>query len=238
MENKNGKRLRYTNRMHIKNTKRLEYAEKLKKYRDKNGIIKIEEELTKVNSKSCTVKDFEEYIKKKNEINEILIEKYANKIFRKYKWYAYIEKNRTMDNLVLKIKEVFGGKAIICYGDWSDKLKTTPSMIKYMSTPNMGIKRKISEHMKIYNLDEFRTSILNNVTENKCENMYIPDKKGQMRKKHSILTYKMENNRMGCINRDRNAVKNMVKIVRYYMEHKERPLNYKRIKDCNPFIDS
>lgn len=47
-----------------------------------------------------------------------------------------------------------------------------------MSMSNMRIKRKISKHMK-YNLDEFRTLILNNVTENKCKNMYMPNKKGQ-----------------------------------------------------------
>ena len=38
----------------------------------------------------------------------------------------------------------------------------------------------------------------------------------------------MENNRMGCINRDRNAVNNMVKLVRYYLKHKDRPEKFRR----------
>jgi hypothetical protein len=34
-------------------------------------------------------------------------------------------------------------------------------MREMLSTPNLGLKRKLSEHFTIYNLDEFRTSILN-----------------------------------------------------------------------------
>jgi len=29
----------------------------------------------------------------------------------------------------------------------------------------------------------------------------------------------MENKRMGCINRDKNTVKNMIKLTNYYLEH-------------------
>ena len=62
----------------------------------------------------------------------------------------------------------------------------------------------------------------------KTENLYLPDKKGISRKLHSVLTYKMENNRNGCIHRDINAIKNMVKIVEYYIKYKQRPEKYKR----------
>ena len=47
----------------------------------------------------------------------------------------------------------------------------------------------------------------------------------------------MENKRRGCINRDRNAVKNMRKIFMHYMKYSERPYNYSRStnsKDINP----
>ena len=64
--------------------------------------------------------------------------------------------------------------------------------MNYISTPNLSLKRKIAEYMKVYNLDEFRTSRLNYKTENKCENIYLPDKKGKVRKIHSVLTYQME----------------------------------------------
>ena len=69
----------------------------------------------------------------------------------------------------------------------------------------------------------------------------MPDNKGVERKIHSILTYQTESNRMGCINRDENAVNNMIKIVNQYLQNKDRPEKFKRsykfpdeIKDDNP----
>ena len=60
--------------------------------------------------------------------------------------------------------------------------------------------------------------------------MYLPDKKGVERKIHSILRYQTESKRMGCINRDENAVNNMIKIVNNQIKNKERPLKYRREK--------
>ena len=92
----------------------------------------------------------------------------------------------------------------------------------------MKLKRKISEYLNVYNLDEFRTSCLCYKNEELCENLELPDKQGKMRYKHSILTYQMENKRMGCLNRDNNSVNNMIKIVEYYFEKGKRPYRYTR----------
>jgi len=48
------------------------------------------------------------------------------------------------------------------------------------------------------------------------------------RKIHSILTYKMENKRIGCINRDKNGCYNIRKLFNSYMESGEIPLKYRR----------
>jgi hypothetical protein len=100
-----------------------------------------------------------------------------------------------------------------------------------MSTPNLKLKRKLAEYFTVYNLDEFRTSCLNYKTEERCDNLVLPDKKGKEREIHSILTYQMENKRMGCINRDLNSVNNMVKIVKYYLKNGKRP--YRFTRNCN-----
>jgi hypothetical protein len=100
--------------------------------------------------------------------------------------------------------------------------------IKYISTPNLELKRKLNEYLTIYNLDEFRTSCLNYKTEERCENMYLPDKKGVERKIHSILRYQTESKRMGCIYRDENAVNNMIKIVNTYLLNKTRLEKFRR----------
>ena len=79
----------------------------------------------------------------------------------------------------------------------------------FISTPNLTLKRKLQETFKVYNIDEFRTSCLLYKTEEVCENLYLKFKKDKLqkeRKMHSILTYQMENNRKGCINRDKNVI--------------------------------
>ena len=228
MMNENGETLKYSNKQHMHKTKRLKYQRLIHNYKNANGISSIENNLSLFNSKSCIIDNFKNYINKKNELNKVLLEKYKEDIFRKYKWYSYINRKKAETDIVREIKNKFGNDTTIIMGDWSDKLKTLPSRIKYISTPNISLKRKIHEYIDIYNLDEFRTSCLNNKTENRCENIELLDKKGVMRKIHSVLTFQMENNRRGCINRDNNVVLNMIKIVKSYLENKTRPERYRR----------
>ena len=49
-------------------------------------------------------------------------------------------------------------------------------------------------------------------------------------KLHSVLTYKLEKREMGCINRDRNSVLNMQKIMESLIKTGRRPEKYTRIK--------
>ena len=131
-----------------------------------------------------------------------------------------------MANLVNDIKEKFGKDVTLIIGDWSDK-KGTSTPIKFMSVPNLGLKRKLAEHFTVYNIDEFRTSKLNYKTKEVSGNLSLPYKrgkrKGETRKIHSILTYKTESGRLGCINRDENAVNNMIEITESYLKDKSRP---------------
>ena len=54
----------------------------------------------------------------------------------------------------------------------------------------------------------------------------VDETKTALRKIHSVLTYPMQNGR-GCINRDINAVKNMRMLVKYWIDHKDRPKEFK-----------
>ena len=238
----NGIAFRYSNKMHLKRTKRLKYQRLLENYKDKKEISKIENELSKCNSKTCDFDKFKEYIKEKNKINKQLFESYENEIFRKYKWYGYINRKRTEANLVNDIKTHFNKNIFIIFGDWS-KGNEQKGIV---STPNKGLKKILTDNFTVYSIDEFRTSKLNCKTEEVNENLYLPDRKNKLREMHSILTFKMENNRMGCINRDNNAVNNMVKIVKYFLETGKRIPRFRRdydletkriIKDGNPHRD-
>ncbi len=97
----------------------------------------------------------------------------------------------------------------------------------------------------MYELNDF---IENKTGYYKNENLSlnIKTKKGYMKKEfHSILTYKMrksnEKEHLCCINRDKNSVNNMRKIVKHILETGKRPEKYIRsiIKETNePLFDS
>ena len=112
MKNKKGKILRYSNRNHLYKTKRIKYQKRLERYKKSNGITDIELELCKYNSKSCTYETFKAYVKKKNEVNEKLLEKYEDDIFRKQKWNGYINRQKAETDLIRNIKETFGKDTI------------------------------------------------------------------------------------------------------------------------------
>ena len=242
MKDKEGNTFRYSNKQHVDITKRLKYQRLLQNYRDKKEISNIENELSNYNSKTCKYDKFKLFISNKNRLNNILLLKYQEDIFRKYKWYSYINKKKSETTLIRNIKVKYGKDSILIMGDYSDK-NCANKLKGKMSTPNLGLKRKLGEYFTVYTLDEFRTSCLNYKTEEKCENLYLPDKKGIVRSIHSILTYQTENNRMGCINRDENATNNMIKLVHYFIENKDRPEKFRRdfkfeteIKDDNPSL--
>ena len=227
MMDDDGNYFSYTNRQYLKETKRLKYQALLKHYKDRIGITETEERLNKYNSKTCNIEKFQEYISEKIKANEKLVPLYQQLKFRKYKWYSYINKKRTEDNMVNKIANKYSKDHIIIIGDWS----IGKQMRNFISTPNLTLKRKLQETFKVYNIDEFRTSCLSYKTEEVCENLYLKfkkDPKQKERKIHSILTYQMENNRKGCINRDKNGCKNIQKVFKSYMETGERPEKYKR----------
>ena len=224
MMNDEGKFYSYTNKQRVKETKRLKYQNILKKYRDELDITSKEIELSSHNSKSCNITSFKEFITKKINTNEVLYKLYQNNKFRQYKWYAFINKKRTEDNMLNKIEKVYSKDSIIIIGDWC----SGKQMKNFISTPNLSLKRKLQERFKVYDIDEYRTSCLNYKTEELCKNLYLPDKKNKERKMHSLLTYKMENKRNGCINRDKNGCKNIQKIFNYYILYNERPERYRR----------
>ena len=224
MMNDDGKFYSYTNKQRVNETKRLKYQNILKKYRDELEITSKENELSLYNSKSCNINKYREFITKKINTNEVLYKLYQNNKFRQYKWYAFINKKRTEDNMLNKIEKTYTKDSIIIIGDWS----IGKQMKNFISTPNLSLKRKLQERFKVYNIDEYRTSCLNYKTEELSKNLYLVDKRNKERKMHSILTYKMENKRNGCINRDKNGCKNIQKVFNYYIEYDERPERYKR----------
>lgn len=224
MMDDNGNYFSYTNKQRIKETKRIKYSSLLKNYKDKQHITEIENTLSLFNSKTCDIEKFKEYIKEKLKVNDTIATLYQDEKFRQYKWYSYINTKRTEDNMLNNIENKYGNDIKIIIGDWS----IGKQMRNFISTPNLSIKRKLNTRFEVYNIDEFRTSCLNYKTEELCNNLYLPDKRNIERKMHAILTFKMENKRKGCINRDKNGCKNIQKVFNHYIETGDRPEKYKR----------
>ncbi len=132
------------------------------KHKDENNITNIEKELSNYNSKTCDVKKFEDYIKNKNRINNLLFGKYNDEIFRKYKWYGFLNKKHADGKLIKEIKEVFGEETIIFYGD---ALINDTCKRGNISVPGRRYEKLIKANFKTYKLDEFRTSKLYYKTE-------------------------------------------------------------------------
>ena len=204
---------------------------------EKSNIKKLS--LNKISNEVSNKVSDEEYLKNAEEfanlcnivINDINASKY-NTYIKKLKWHAYINKKRHEDKLLNEIESIYG-KATYVIGDWSDKCK-----LKYISTPNIGMKKLLSKRYEVYLIDEFRTSKLHHKTEHEMCNMKINNTyklddnsyKTNSKKIHSILTFTTRKQELGCINRDYNACLNMKKITSEIINGKGRPLAYCRCK--------
>ena len=115
--------------------KQVKFEQKIKIYRNniindkKNTIIngrtikEIEDELSLLNSKSIDYETAKKYITKKNEINNILKDYYKKDLYRKQKWYSFINTQKSEANMINNFKQKFGSQedVVILFGDYSEK---------------------------------------------------------------------------------------------------------------------
>jgi len=226
MMDDNGVISKYTNAEKMFHRKQQKYNRIIKNHKDNLDITKKENELSSFNFKTCNIENFQKAIQQKNKINKIVLEKYQDEKFRKYKWYAYIQKKKEENKMINKIKSKYGSDILLIHGNWNQ----TKQMKHLISTPNLCIRKKLNEHFDVYLIDEYKTSKLCYKNEKECKNLYLKGKKI-----HTILTYQMENNRLGCINRDKNSTFNMKKIFDHYIKTGQRLQNYQR---CSTAVKS
>jgi hypothetical protein len=232
LNRKTKKIFKYTKKEHLFRTQRYKIRYQTLNLKKKLKINVIEEAFTeqikdKCSSKSCIIENFQQYISIRNNILLDLSEKYAETRFRKLKFNSYINTQRAHAKLINNMKSFLGEKSKLVIGNWS----ANKNMKHTEPVPGIGLKRKLAKHFKIYDIDEYKTSAINCKNEQKNENLYLKDRKTQTFEKiHSILTYTMENGRLGCINRDKNAVFNMDKIVSQILVDRTYPKVFDRTK--------
>jgi hypothetical protein len=251
MMSKDGKiNMSYSKCEYLNKTKRKETLKKIEKIK-KEKIIKIENELTKEQTRlktSNTYKTFNKYFTLKMKIHSELVSLYNEPKLNKLKWYSFINEKRSETDLVNKIKSKFGNDAVLIIGDWSMNKKG----VKSISTPNKKFERVLNKNFLMLKINEFRTSIIDNKSELKCENLILKEinyknmniksvysleklksknkekyeKVISNKKIHKILTCKTSEKSMKYINRDKNAVKNMLKIVLSYIKTNKKPKTF------------
>jgi hypothetical protein len=226
----------YSNRKHLRYSKRIEISRKIKNKRFKYELNIIDDELCYYSNKTMNLETYKEYCRKKLSIieNEEVMNKYRDIYFRKMKYDLYINKKRRVSKLINELLKKYGKDVIMILGNGS----VNPTMKHKISTPNITLARELNKHFEMYLIDEFRTSIIHHKTGERMKNLVVKQMKNTKRitnkrsnkvrkskktnkigKIHSVLTFKMENGCRGCINRDRNAVNNMEKIYKHYIRY-------------------
>ena len=209
----------------------------LQKFKKERGINEIEKKLGEVSSKTCIFGQFIIYAKNKNEVDNVLREHYNLPFIRKMRLRSYINKLRSESKLVNNIKSKFkndGREIVLIYGDWS----RLSQMRGVISTPCIGLKRRLAEDFKIFNIDEFRTSCLDNITLKENKNAIVKNKKGNMKALHSVLVSNILEKTVGnplkrFQNRNRNSSLNMRNIIENYKNEGERKLEFSRSYKLN-----
>jgi len=240
-DKKNIKYFKYTTKQRLHEMDTIKHRHTLQKFKKTMKINEIEQKLSVVSAKTCILSNFLIYIKNKNEIADELRKHYSLPFIRKMNLRSHINKLRSESKLVNNIKRIFGqkGKGIfkqkgkeimLIYGDWS----RLSQMRGVISTPCIGLKRRLAEEFKIYNIDEFRTSCLDNITFKKNKNATIRNAEtGKKKELHSVLVSNILKKTVGkpfkrFQNRNRNSVLNMVNIIKHYKKEGTRKPEFSR----------
>ncbi|KAL0215457.1 hypothetical protein P9112_007641 [Eukaryota sp. TZLM1-RC] len=120
-------------------------------------VVEREATLSQFNSKRCRFDRFMAYIKQKNFVNSNVGEVYHQKIFRKLRWWAEINRTRSEAKMIQRFKSVIGdpGQVVIGVGDEEQR--------KHMKIkePTKGKGFRIlfkKAGFKVFLIDELRTS--------------------------------------------------------------------------------
>jgi len=252
------KRYNYTSSLHLNRTSRKRAIKRIEKYK-KEEIVKLEEELSKEDNRGRTSNSYNNFIKyynKKMRTYHQLIRLYDCEKLNKIKWHQFINEKRSDKLLVNDIKNKFGNDVVLILGDWSME----KGIIKGQKPmPNKRYTNILKNNFITLEVNEFRTSKIHNKYHIECENSisryenlkkdikylysmeklkkenieryneYIKDKKV-----HKILLCKANEKLNEYINRDKNATKNMVEIVKSYITTNYRPKIFiKGTRICN-----
>jgi|688.fasta_scaffold106123_3 hypothetical protein len=192
-------------------------------------IKEIETELSVLNSKTCNYEKFKNYCMEKNKINYKLYSHYEQKIFRKFKLNRFTNTQKSEFKMVNNFSMKFGkpGKTIFVMGDHDKGSYHMKGLEPVISKKFRRIFRNAG--YKTFLVNEFRTSKLCNCCNGELE--YFLERPSQKPKRkreteicHGILRCQSVKHKSEIFhNRDKNAVQNMLNIVKSVYDTGKRP---------------
>lgn len=212
------KTFRYTQNQRRFETKAKIYQKRIHKYKKKivgnNSIIKHESELSFCNSSSCDIETVKKYIQTKTKLIKNIKGHYNDTIYRKQKWFAFINRQRSEAKMINNFKKKFGdgSKTIILMGDFQEN-----NHMKYKEpTKGKGFRNLFKKAgYNVFLVDEYNTSKICHVNGNEMENFReIKNPRVFAKKKtklcHGLLRSKtVPNNKSIIMNRDTNGSLNI-----------------------------
>ena len=227
---------RYTQnqrRLETRNKKYNKIIDKVNKETKINeqSIKEIETTLSVLNSKTCNYEKFKKYCIEKNKINNKLYSHYEKTFFRKFKLNAYTNTKKSENKMIKNFENKFGKpyKNIFILGDYDKGSYNMKGLEPVICKKFRRIFRNAG--YKTYLINEFRTSKLCSCCNEELEYfLERPSHKPKLMKEnktetvHGLLRCKSVKHKREVIhNRDKNAVQNMLNIVKSIFETGKRP---------------
>jgi len=237
-KDENGKlqTFRYTQNQRRLETRMKKYS-KIKDKLNKETIIneksvkELETILSSLNSKTCNYDKFKTYCIEKNKVNYQLYSHYEQRCFRKFKLNSFTNTQKSENKMIQNFQNKYGNPEETIFvmgdydkGDYHMKGKEPVICKKFRRIfSNAGY--------KTFLVNEFRTSKLCNCCNEELENfLERPIQKPKLKKEnkteicHGLLRCQSVKHKSEIFhNRDKNAVQNMLNIVKSVLRTGKRP---------------
>jgi hypothetical protein len=227
---------RYTQNQRRLETRMKKYS-KIKDKLNKETIIneksvkELETTLSKLNSKTCSYDKFKTYCIEKNKLNYELYTHYEQRCFRKFKLNAFTNTQKSENKMIQNFQNKYGKpeETIFVMGDYDKGDYNMKGKEPVICKKFRRIFRNAGYTTFLVN--EFRTSKLCNCCNEELEYfLERPSKKPKLIKEgkteicHGLLRCKSVKHKSEIFhNRDKNAVQNMLNIVKSVLNTGKRP---------------
>lgn len=230
-----GNKLRYTSNQRAHETGSRRYMKIRRQLIKESGYDEIESKIP--THKSMDYEKYKQYLRIRNDSINELEQFYNQGIHNRLKWRSYMNKQRSEQKFINEFKDVYGKKAVVIMGNWSDA-GHTPKFQK--SSKTRGWKKLFNRnHMKFVLIDEFRTSTFCPNCNSNVEYVFKrespkPWRKGRVEMVHGLLgcknlnCLKQDGTKQRYWNRDDLATLNMIDIVINMLSGDGRPIRFRR----------